>query len=397
VIANDLLIAGLGDDRHPAGRACVAPLGIAPAMVKADCFRFRLKQSQVVPYFAALHCTATAESASAVLSTGSTRQRTNLYSTAARAVALPSVLEQAAIVRFLSYFNRRIQRYIRAKKKLIALLNEQKQAVIHRAVTRGLDANARLKPSGVEWLGEVPENWATVRLGRLIGLTTGFPFKSEGFSLCETDVRLLRGINIGPGRVRWETVVYWPASGSGDFADYQLREGDLVFGMDRPIISGGVRVAKISTADLPALLLQRVARIRPHAELDADFALLVLSGKSFVDYLTPIFTGISVPHVSPDQISSFRIALPNRIEQPEIVKWLKTGTTTLDTSIESAQREIDLLYEYRTRLIADVVTGKLDVREAAARLPEEIEAALDEGEALAEDEDGSESEEEAVA
>ncbi len=67
--------------------------------------------------------------------------------------------EQAAIVRFLDHVDRRIRRYIPAKKKLIALLNEQKQAIIHRAVTRGLDPNVRLKPSGVEWLGDVPEHW----------------------------------------------------------------------------------------------------------------------------------------------------------------------------------------------------------------------------------------------
>ena len=68
-------------------------------------------------------------------------------------------LEQAAIVRFLDHVDRRIRRYIRAKQKLIKLLEEQKQAIIHRAVTRGLDPNVRLKPSGVEWLGDVPEHW----------------------------------------------------------------------------------------------------------------------------------------------------------------------------------------------------------------------------------------------
>ena len=73
--------------------------------------------------------------------------------------ACPSLPEQTAIVRFLDYADRRIRRYIRAKQKLIKLLEEQKQAIIHRAVTRGLDPNVRLKPSGVEWLGDVPEHW----------------------------------------------------------------------------------------------------------------------------------------------------------------------------------------------------------------------------------------------
>src|SRR5690606_38774884 len=79
-------------------------------------------------------------------------------------VAVPPLPEQAAIVRFLDYADRRIRRYIRAKQKLIKLLEEQKQAIIHRAVTRGLDPNVRLKPSGVEWLGDVPEHWEVVPL-----------------------------------------------------------------------------------------------------------------------------------------------------------------------------------------------------------------------------------------
>ena len=90
----------------------------------------------------------------------------------------PPVNEQVTIVRYLEEVDRRTCNYIRAKQKLIKLLEEQKQAIIHRAVTRGLDPNVRLKPSGVEWLSDVPERWEVIRLGRLIRLSTGYPFKS---------------------------------------------------------------------------------------------------------------------------------------------------------------------------------------------------------------------------
>ena len=89
------------------------------------------------------------------------------------ALPLPPLPEQAAIVRFLDHADRRIRRYINAKRKLIALLNEQKQAIIHRAVTRGLDPNVRLKPSGVEWLGDVPEHWEIVPLRWQISIGSG--------------------------------------------------------------------------------------------------------------------------------------------------------------------------------------------------------------------------------
>ena len=291
---------------------------------------------------------------------------------------LPPLLEQTAIVRFLDHADRHIRRYIQAKQKLITLLEEQKQAIIHRAVTGQIDVRtgqpySAYKDAGMEWLGKVPVHWGVMRLGRLITLTTGFPFKSEGFTQCEGDFRLLRGVNIAPGRLRWEEVVRWPVADAENFTEYQLELGDIVLGMDRPIIQDGIRVAEVGQSDLPSLLLQRVARIRPSEELDGDFALLLLNDKNFYNYLAPIFTGISVPHLSPEQIRAFRFTLPPIFEQTAIVRFLDHAATKIATAITRARREIDLLHEYRTRLIADVVTGKLDVCKAVARLPDETE------------------------
>ncbi len=290
-------------------------------------------------------------------------------------IVVPPLPEQLAIVHFLDYIDRRIRRYIRAKQKLIKLLNEQKEAIIHQAVTGQIDVRTGrpypvYKRSGVEWLGEVPEHWDVLRLGRLIILTTGFPFRSEGFSQFPDDIRLLRGINVVPGRIRWEAVVRWAIDDIGSFTDFEMEAGDIVLGMDRPCVTGGVRVAVISDDDVPSLLLQRVARIRTQQSLNAQFAFLLLSGRSFSDYLSPIFTGISVPHVSPEQIEAFRLALPNMEEQALIVAWVAVTNSATDSAIDRAEREIQLLREYRTRLIADVVTGKVDVREAARLLPD---------------------------
>ena len=92
-------------------------------------------------------------------------------------VPLPPLPEQRAIVRFLDYMEGRVHRYVRAKQKLIGLLDEEKQAIVNRAVTRGLDPDVRLKPSGIDWLGEVPEHWEVVRNGRLFVQRneTGYP------------------------------------------------------------------------------------------------------------------------------------------------------------------------------------------------------------------------------
>ena len=101
-------------------------------------------------------------------------------------IPLPPLPEQAAIVRYLDYVDRRIRRYVAAKRKLIALLEEEKQAVVNQAVTRGLDPNVRLKPSGVEWLGHVPEHWEVRRLSQVSGILRG-KFDSLVKSLCRSN------------------------------------------------------------------------------------------------------------------------------------------------------------------------------------------------------------------
>ena len=286
---------------------------------------------------------------------------------------LPPLPEQAAIVRYLDHADRRIRRYVSAKRKLIALLEEEKQAIVNQAVTRGLDPNVRLKPSGVEWLGDVPEHWEVRRLGQVADLATGFPFKSVGFTDAADDIPLLRGVNVAPGRLRWDNVVRWSKDDRGMFAEYEMQPGDIVLGMDRPIIEHGIRVASVTEADVPTLLLQRVARIRPSPELTSAFTFLLLTDRRFADYLEPIFTGISVPHASPEQIRSYQVALPNVQEQAAIVDHVGMISRSIQLTTHSARRQIELLREYRTRLIADVVTGKLDVREAAAQLPDETD------------------------
>jgi type I restriction enzyme S subunit len=201
-------------------------------------------------------------------------------------------------------------------------------------------------------------------------LQTGYPFTSTGFIQAQSGTRLLRGVNVTPSQIRWDEVVRWQRHVDDSLDDYTLQVGDVVLGMDRPIIGAGVRTALIRKDDTPSLLLQRVARLRSTEILDTEFMLLLLRGRTFHEYMAPIFTGISVPHLSPQQIKNFRVALPPIEEQRNIVAELMEQTYELDNAIASNEKEITLLREYRTRLIADVVTGKLDVREVAAGLPE---------------------------
>jgi type I restriction enzyme S subunit len=281
---------------------------------------------------------------------------------------VPPPDEQDAIVRYLDNATRRLEQVMAAKRRVVLLLEEQKQAVIHRAVTRGLDESVPMRDSGIPWLGEVPAGWRVVPLKRVSRVTPGFAFPSRDFITSGGDYRLLRGVNVSVGRIRWTDAVGWNRSLHDGLDRFVLREGTIVLGMDRPVISGGVRVAKMAAEDLPALLLQRVAMIESKAYARPDYLLNLLGGKTFVDYILPQFSGISVPHISGDQIGNFSIPLPPTDEQDKIIDYIERETSDLRKLIKRIENEIALLGEYCTALVAEVVTGQRDVRAAASVL-----------------------------
>ncbi|MGI5836042.1 MAG: restriction endonuclease subunit S [Chloroflexota bacterium] len=263
-------------------------------------------------------------------------------------VAFPPVSEQTAIARFLDYADRRIRRYIAAKKKLIALLNELKQAIINRAVTRGLDPTVRLKPSGVEWLGNVPEHWEVKRLKWV--------------------TRLQRGYDL-PSDQRKEGTV--PVVSSGGVIDTHNQA--RAFGP-------GVVMGRYGSTDAVFFLEED---FWPHNTAlfvtdfngnDPRWSYYLLRTISKADYASKS----AVPGVDRKDLYEIRVAQPPLEEQTEVVRRVETQIAHLESAIACTRREVTLIREYRTRLIADVVTGKLDVREVAARLPDEASDALEE-------------------
>jgi type I restriction enzyme S subunit len=252
---------------------------------------------------------------------------------------------------------------IQKQRRLTELLKEKRQAVISHAVTKGLNPNARLKPSGIEWLGDVPEHWLIGKCGFYLTILSGFAFPSASFSEDESQTKLLRGINVGVCRLKWDEVVYWRRTSDDGLDFYEMKAGDLVIGMDRPLIGEGMRVAKVKSCDLPCLMLLRVASLKTSSHLNSDYLLGLLSSEMFVAHFSPDTTGVSVPHISPEQIGNFMIPIPPVNEQESIVAYLSTETTKLDALTAEAERGIELLQERRTALISAAVTGKIDVRE----------------------------------
>ena len=283
-------------------------------------------------------------------------------------VLVPPPEEQSAIVRFLAHADLRIRRYIRAKQKLIKLLEEQKQAIIHRAVARGLDPNVGLKPSGVEWLGDVPEHWRVIRLKfvatDIVDCLHATPTYSE-----DGAYPAIRTADVVPGqllldrtrRVDIHHYLEWTARMSP-------AEGDILYTREGERFG----IAALVPAHVKLCISQRMMAFRIDPKYSSAYVMWQLNCQHVYAQAAADLIGAAAPHVNVERIRNFRLAVPPRREQDEIESAVEEAIGIPLAAIQRARNEIRVLREYRTRLIADVVTGKLDVREAAASLPEEI-------------------------
>ena len=294
---------------------------------------------------------------------------------------VPLPVEQTAIVRFVSHADRRIRRYIRAKQRLITLVEEQKQALIHRAVTRGLDPDVGLKPSGVEWLGDVPEHWEIRRVKQstqvLRGKFTHRPRNDQ--SLYDGPYPFIQTGEVARAE-RAITSYRQTLNERGLSVSRMFPAGTLVMTI-------AANIGDVAILDFEACFPDSVVGFVPRNGIERDFLYYVFRAmKPELLREAPVNTQ---GNLNVDRIGSRGIALAPALEQRLVVRQIEASTAGLKTVTDQARREISLLREYRTRLIADVVTGKLDVREAAAQLPDEAEEPepLDETDALTDGED----------
>ncbi|MDO8249870.1 MAG: hypothetical protein Q7T78_09175 [Rhodoferax sp.] len=294
-------------------------------------------------------------------------------------VAVPSPEEQAAIVRFLDWANGRLERTIRAKRRVIALLNEQKQAIIHRAVTRGLDPAAPLKPSGIPWLGDIPQHWEVLR-GKYVGRLFSTPSVSDN-ELTEDVTGALMYLKVSD-LVRADDSFKLTQSKlyvKRKWVNNEVHKPILVF----PKRGGAIYTNRVAIVESNCLLDPNLMGWQISDRFDINFVALLLKARTLAD----LADVSSVPQINNHHINPTPFPAPPIDEQRVILVELKKTLIGLNATISRINREIEFLREYRTRLVADVVTGKLDVREAAARLPQEADEPASEPDGLAEDED----------
>ena len=289
-------------------------------------------------------------------------------------VFLPPSVEQSAIVDFVEHIDRVLKKLIRAKRRVIELLNEQKQAIIQSVVTCGLDPNACFKLSGIQWLDRIPEHWSVVRIKRVVARI------EQGWSpQCDAQPA---------GPEEWGVLKVGCVNGSS-FNPIQNKK--LPFNLkplpELEIAQGDILISRANTRSLVGLAAL-VENVRPQLLLcDKLFRFRADRRRAVPRYLVLAMripasraqieaaaTGASssMQNVGQGTIANLHIPLPPVSEQIKIIAAIDARLSGLVAATDRAEREIDLLREYRTRLIADVVTGKLDMRGVA--LPETEEA-----------------------
>lgn len=290
-------------------------------------------------------------------------------------IPLPPLSEQRAIAHFLDHANKRIQRYIHAKEKLIKLLEEQKRVIIHQAVTGQIDVRTgkpylAYKDSGVEWLGEVPEHWDLVRLKHIArvqtGLTLGKNYKKTRtifrpylrVANVQTDcldLTKVKSIDVSPDEANRATLLN---------EDVLMTEGGDINKLGRGCVWRD---------EIPNCLHQNhifAVRCRQNILIPEFLVRLMASqyGRTYFQITAKQTTNLA--STNSNILGAFPIPLPSIKDQLSVCHLISEETSALTNLVRQTEHQITLLHEYRTRLIADVVTGKLDVREAAAALPE---------------------------
>ena len=397
--------AEFGSDHPEPVQFCLAPAKVSPAgaillSVRAPVGRLNVADQRygigrglcaVVPrpsFLDATFCRYSLGSSTVGLtlqSTGSTYDAVSVGDVACLRTVVPSIPEQAAIVRFLDHADRRIRRYLRAKQKLVTLLEEQKQAIIHQAVTGQIDVRTgkpyqAYKPSGVEWLGDVPAHWQVRRLRYLIKgrLTYGANAAAE-----HTDPAWPRYLRITDfsknGTLRKDTFRSLPPQTA---KDYLVEPGDVLLARSGATVGKAFLVEEAAGVACHAGYLIRVRLNR--SILHPAFFFAFTQSAAFAMWKDATFIIATIQNIGADRYADLSVPVPPISEQELLLRFLDESTADIDRAVERAEVEMALLREYRTRLIADVVTGKLDVREAAASLLEEAEELepLDEADAL---------------
>lgn len=361
----DVLVTMMGTS----GRCAKAPEDLAPGIMDSHLLRLRVRKTVQAEFLRLLIDEAAYVGIQAnLLGKGSIMHGLNSGIVKELVIALPSLQEQDALLKFIGRETAKIDCLVEEQRRLIELLKEKRQAVISHAVTKGLNPDAPMKDSGIEWLGRVPDHWRVLKLGFVTADKCDGPFgsglKSDHYT--EEGVRVIRLQNIRSGLFddtdsAFIDETYYREELSG----HEVQEGDVLIaglGDDRNTV-GRACVAPLGIA--PAMVKADCFRFRLFTSIaQSAFVAMQLSSGSTAD-AGILSTGSTRSRIPLSTMASRRVALPPAEEQSSIVQYIEREASNFDKLITEAARAIDLLQERRTALVSAAVTGKIDVRSLA--------------------------------
>ena len=276
---------------------------------------------------------------------------------------LPPPDEQIVIANYLDDKTTKIDTLIEKKKKLIELLKEERTAVINQAVTRGINPNVKLKDSGIDWLGQIPEHWEVKKLKYVANMLGGFAFQSSDF--VSEGIQLIKIANLYQNEFKLERQpTFLPDDFKIKYKEWVVSQGDILISMTGTLGKRDDGFAiRIEETESYLLLNQRVSKIKiDESQLNPNLGLHILRSNYFLDQLFILPSGTKQGNLSHEQICSINISFPENLhEQLEIIKFIETETKKIDETISKIEKEIALLAEYRTALISEAVTGKIKI------------------------------------
>lgn len=267
--------------------------------------------------------------------------------------------EQNAIVAYLDKVFRKTNKFIRNRRQLIEVLKEQKQAIINQAVTRGLDPDAPLKPSGIGWFGNIPEHWEILPLKRgtelIAGGATPDTGRAENWG---GNVVWITPTDVSKADVLTDSERHLTKAGLASCSSVVVPAGSIIITSRAPVGNTAIAAVPLCTNQGCKVVVPDPSRFL-NSYLHAELSVMK-------PHLQSVATGTTFIEIDTWSIANEKVATPPLDEQHHIVATIRIQTRVIEKAINNAQREIDLIREYRTRLITDVVTGKVDVRGLAS-------------------------------
>ena len=352
VFANDILLNITGAS---IGRVCLVPTDFQKANVNQHVCIFRPKLKEIFPqYLHLLFCSTQGKEQIFSYENGTSREGLNFQEAGNLTFAIPPLNEQQKIAQFLDYKTKQIDELIKKKETLIEKLDEKRTSLISHAVTKGLDSSVPMKDSCIEWLGEIPKHWKVKRLKNIascndesLGENTAPDFEIEYVDISSVD--LVSGIR------HYENMTFEKAPSR---ARRKVQDGDTIISTVRTYLKS---IAAIKQPPINLIVSTGFAVIRPKININSNYIGYLLQSEGFVGKVVSNSVGVSYPAINSSVLISLPVVEPPINEQQKIAQFLDYKTAQIDKQKAKIKQAIELLKEYRTSLITNAVTGKIDV------------------------------------